>query len=368
MELQIYDRPNCNLFDLLGYKEIAQTKGLGYLLANSTEAMRAFLGLFFVSKIAGNYMKWRWKVDCEPCLKPGICSSGKPDIVLRFYDGYNLKKAIIIEAKNSAKRISNSGAITQVNTYKKMLVSLTTLNNNDITLITLTTYISVIGTDIKTITWQDIMLAFSNCDNKKTLAPFEKQLIRDYVKYILKIQNTMNYYDNEVLIIPASKTIRAVEDKDCSIYECPVKQGQFNSRANAHPLYLAFKAKGEFKTLFKVQAVVQLDINDMSAINSLDSLVENGIYKYPNLKDRIAVYKKYVPKVSGMKWVFLLDYDNAINLYYPVLVPSGARGIEYRTLKEIFNSKISENCGRIVMELSAKGAEGTNTRTSIINP
>ena len=45
MEFRIYNKMNCTLFDMIGHKEPDQTKGLGYILANSKEAMNIFLGL-----------------------------------------------------------------------------------------------------------------------------------------------------------------------------------------------------------------------------------------------------------------------------------------------------------------------------------
>jgi len=142
----------------------------------------------------------------------------------------------------------------------------------------------------------------------------------------------MNYYDNEVMIIPANITIDAITDPLCGIYECPFKsKGQFSSRANGHPLYIAFKADGEIKTLYKVKSVLSLDFSDKKAIDDYDKEVEKGT-----------------------------------QLYFPVRVPSGARGTEYRALKEIFNSPAKQDNGQIVLDLPPKNA-GKATITKMSN-
>ena len=46
-EFRLYNKLNCTIFDLIGDKEPDQTKGLGYLLYYSPEAMKLFLNLIF---------------------------------------------------------------------------------------------------------------------------------------------------------------------------------------------------------------------------------------------------------------------------------------------------------------------------------
>lgn len=165
----------------------------------------------------------------------------------------------------------------------------------------------------------------------------------------------MNYYDNEVLIVPANATIDAIIDPQCGIYECPVaKKGQYYARAKGCPLFIAYKSDGEIKTLYRIKEVIEADFGNLATIKPVA------------LKKRIDQYKKHNPGVSGLKWVFLIDYKHSIDLYYPVMIPSGARGNEYRILKEIFNSPVSVVNGRIVVMLPPKSV-GKNTSSQPVN-
>lgn len=166
----------------------------------------------------------------------------------------------------------------------------------------------------------------------------------------------MNFYNREVMIIPANKTISAIVNRKCGVYECPLaKKGQYNARANEQPLYIAFKADGEVKALYRIKEVLELDIDDSSAVNS------------SGYKNQIDNYKKIIPGVRGRKWIFIIDFKSSIDLYYPVLIPSGARGNEYRSLKEIFNSPAVEDNGRIVLKLPLKNGNSTKKSRSVKN-
>lgn len=369
MEFRIYNRPRCNLFDLIGYKERNQTKGLGFLLANSKVAMEAFLSLIFPKTTVQNYLKLDWVVDCEFSIGSTI-KSKKIDILVRFFKNGILEKTIIIEAKSLRGTINNKAALSQISAYKSLYASSAKLNPKDIILVTLTTYVSIQKASVQSLSWQDLINRFYACIgglNNPTKNQSDLLLIQDYLNYINKIQGIMNYYDKEVLVIPATKTIKALKDPQCGIYECPVKTGQFNTRAQSHPLYIAFKESGKIDTLYKLKEIVQIDITDQVAIDSLNEVVENGIRRYPEFKKKIDKYKTYNPGVKGNKWIFIIDFDNSIDLYYPVLIPSGARGNEYRSLKEIFNSPAVEDNGRIVLKLPLKNGNSTKKSRSVKN-
>lgn len=370
MEFRIYNRPRCNLFDLIGYKERDQTKGLGFLLANSKIAMEALLDLIFPKTTVRSYLKLDWEVDCEFGLG-STNKSKKIDILVRFFNKSVLEKSIIIEAKSMRGTINNKAAFSQISAYKSLYRSSYKLKSTDITLVTLTTYVSIQKCSIQSLSWQDLMNRFYACMDslkKTTKNHRDLLLIQDYLNYINKIQGIMNYYDNEVLVIPATKTIKALKDPQCGIYECPVGTGQFNNRALGHPLYIAFKDRGETNTLYKLKDVVQIDIADQTAIDSLDNIIENGVRRYPDFKNKINRYKKlYNTSVSGQKWIFIIDYENSIDLYYPVLIPSGARGHEYRSLKDVFNSPAVEDNGRIVLKLPLKNGNSTKKSRSAKN-
>ena len=89
-EYRLYGKPNCSLFDLVGNKEPDQTKGLGLLLSESTEAMKSFLHVLGKNFHAEN----ECIVDCELRQARGNNLSYRADIVIRFYDNFIKSKEI----------------------------------------------------------------------------------------------------------------------------------------------------------------------------------------------------------------------------------------------------------------------------------
>ena len=346
MEFRIYNEINCCLFDLIGNKEPDQTKGLGFLLAKSTIAMKQFLQLLKMGNILLS-PNIRYVVNCELPQKLGANKSFRADIIICFYDGFVPKKAIVVEAKTAKVPISNNHASVQVSRYRKQFVSLQSFK--EITLVTLTTVIdyNCIESGFKALTWQDLCDAFSNC-KKNGIKPNEIKLMHEYANYIIKLQGTMNYYDEEILSIPAGKTLDLV--KKYFIYECPTT-GKYKSRGEKHPLYVAFRASGQhgrITHLYKIQDVLSFDFNDNDAISAI---ISTG--KYPNIENRIEGYKNEVdPK--DQKYVFIIDNNNTIELPYPVEYDGsirGMRGITTLKLSEVFEKPKS---GEKVVKLKLK--------------
>lgn len=145
----------------------------------------------------------------------------------------------------------------------------------------------------------------------------------------------MNYYEEEVLIIPANKSGKLAEAPNCGIYECPANsKGQYRTRAETRSLYVAFRQKGKINHLYKIQDIVVLCLGDTSAIDSLDKS-----QKYPNIKKRLNYYINNFPNVdlTNPKYVFILDFDNTIKLPFTVTYHSlkGKVGHEFRKLNEL---------------------------------
>jgi len=145
----------------------------------------------------------------------------------------------------------------------------------------------------------------------------------------------MNYYEEEVLIIPANKSGKLAEDPNCGIYECPANsKGQYRTRAETRSLYVAFRQNGKINHLYKIQDIVALCLGDTSAIDSLDNT-----QKYPNIKKRLNYYIQNSPSVdlTNTKYVFILDLNNTIELPYTVTYHSlkGKAGHEFRKLNEL---------------------------------
>lgn len=364
MEFRLYNKLNCSVFDLIGKNEPDQTKGLGYLLSVSHKAMQLFLFMLFPNEKSEvlSMLKMRWIVDCEMRQKTQDRQSVRADIVIRFYKGYSPYKAIVIEAKSVKGYISNSHATTQVAIYRTLFTSLQQYRDEQVTLVTLTTALCLDSRcpHIKTITWQDLRNAFTECKRDRNTTLQEIQLIKDYAIFINQIQGSMNYYDEEVLTIPAGDTIKYVREPACAIYECPIR-GKYKSRGERHPLYVAFRERGRhgcITDLYKIQDILSFDLDDVDTIEVLDAMEQDGKPKYPNIKSRIEYYKINNPNYSKeMKWVFIIDTENSIHLPYRVEYEDsikGMAGIAYRKLNEIIRKPDRDDKGEYVVKLKMK--------------
>ena len=153
----------------------------------------------------------------------------------------------------------------------------------------------------------------------------------------------MNFYEEEIMTIPAGTTLSMVKDPECSMYECPVDGRQFKSRGEKQVLYFAFREgggqHGRMTALYKVQKILSLNINNVDA--NVGSDIEN----------RIAKYIETFPDVKGQKWVFLFDKDQTIKLPYPVEYGyQTPQGTDYRTLKEFLQEpKVNDKGERVVI-------------------
>lgn len=333
-------KSNCSLFDLIGHKEPDQTKSLGYVLAESSLAMKLFLQLLVDKKLVNKLTSQKWVVDCELTQPIQNKNSLRADIFIRYYDGYKPTKAIVVEAKSVSQSISNVNAINQVSSYKRRFLPLQAYNDQDIILVTLTTTVDLLrkNQQVKPITWQEIRTAFTKPEVLKASSK-ESSLIIDFINYINRLQNAMNYYDKEILSIPAGNTIETVQQ--CYIYECPIR-GKYKSRGEKHPLYVAFRhgrQHGRITYLYKIQDIIKLDLDDTSAIDAIDSMG-----KYPDFKKRIEYYKaKETTYTKELKWVFILDKANSIELPNPVEYDGSTKGLAgttYLTLAEVLEKPL----------------------------
>lgn len=343
MEYRLYNKLNCSFFDLIGDKEPDQTKGLGYLLAKSSVAMELLLKLIStLPKEIKELMKMRWVVDCELQQKQQNRQSLRADVVIRFYDKHSPYKAIVIEAKSASKiNLAIDSVFNQVEKYRNEFRVLNQFTKENIVLVTLTNITKYESNKrhVISITWQDIRKVFS--EYYQTHNTIDSTIIKDYITYINKIQGTMNFYDAEILSIPAGWSIDFVRDPECGIYECPVI-GKYKSRGEKHPLYVAFRERGNhgrITHLYKIQDIVSLDLDDNDAIDSLASTLQEGQPLYPQIKNKIEYYKTKHPTYGkGLKWVFIIDRENSIELPFPVEYDSSIRGLAthtYLTLNEV---------------------------------
>lgn len=311
-----------SLFDLIGQSEREQTKSFGYILARSVFAMRSFLELVY-KKIpksergneVHNLMKESCCVDCELMLQSDKGSNDRADIIIRFPDS---QYAIIVEAKSMKIKASSKAAVFQGQSYAnklkithKTVVALT--NNQE---------------SGNCVLWSEIIDMFDEIiqNNKNKNISLEK----DFLNYLLKIKGLMNYYDIEVLSIPAIRSMKGVEDY--GIYECPSEERYYKSRGEHKPLFIAFRGKGgSVKKLYKVERLLNIPIAG-GDYESLKGSIDNEII------DKIENYKKLF-SISDDKprWVFILNNDRSIELPYEIKYKRNNTFVETnRSLKDYF--------------------------------
>lgn len=329
-EYRVYNHPNCSCFDLIGTSEPEQTMAFGYLLAKSDIALKTFLGLLFPKGQVRRLMDCKCVVDCEmintlPNQKPQ-----RADIVLRFSKNYSPVHVVIIEAKSACVHINNHGATSQVNVYQTM-PHLQGFPHKSI--VTLTTIVTGLDTNVMSIKWSDLISELMRVVNGVS---WEVELIRDYVEYILRIQNIMNFYDNEVMVIPAGKSAAMASDPACGIYECPVGGRQYNARAQSHPLFIALVGRaGRVDALYKVSEIIRLDIQDQQAIDTMRQSL-----KYTSVANRIDYYRQNAsfPLPAGERWIFVLDHSKSVTLPYTVFVRKMTRNHHFKNLADFIQT------------------------------
>ena len=128
----------------------------------------------------------------------------------------------------------------------------------------------------------------------------------NYVNYLMKIQGNMNYYEDDILSIPAERTLPAILES--GIYECPTTGRRYAHQRKT--LYIAFKAiGGVMNTLYKLKDIIEgVDLNDSSQINVLENM--DG---FAGISQRILEYKNcrgYNPNDHTPKRLFILDMEN----------------------------------------------------------
>lgn len=312
--LRLYNRGNnlpsgmavdCSCFDLIGQKEVNQTMSLGYVLSRSDEALRKFLELVCPSQNINRIMGFYCVIDCE-------CNVGKPrsqrvDISLSFYDNNNNPfLAILVEAKSICYMDNYQGAINQVLAYSNSSQFQVFPHVQPVT-ITAARASSTNG--VVTITWSDLINQFIGLATPKQKC---YSLINEYLHYLMKLQNIMNFYSQEVLVIPAGNSAHLANNPQCALYECMVGKKHYDARARSRPLYVAFRDKGgKVKYLHKVKSINQLDFNNPHSIAVL-----NGKYPSLNIQSRVNYYKQNSSfnLNNGLRWVFILDLSERITL------------------------------------------------------
>lgn len=311
MEYNLYNKINCSIFDLMGKDngvkhnehEPNQTKGLGYLLAKSAIAMKAFCSLVGETIVKGD----RWTVDCEMMSKTSPKVLQRIDILIRITNKKGLTRSLLIEAKSFNSKTPATNAINQASHYASAfgvtidkIVSLTFDYDYSIVPLVKTSI------PIVMIRWRDVLNALLKTQS-------QEPLLIDYINYLIKNNHVMNYYDDEVLTIPARGTYDAVNKS--SLYVCPSSFSFIKKK----PLYVAFRGyKGKTTELYKVEEKFILDPYDSLSITKITK-------QYLDFSKRMDDYLSMI-KHTKLKpthsphCVFYLDKNSMIKLPTPVYI------------------------------------------------
>lgn len=294
------------IFDLIGTDEPCQTKSLGYVLARSKKAMESFLKCVYGkrNRMFAKLMSDKYTIDCELLLSKADGNRLRADIVINFPQN---KTVIIVEAKTVKDKCNVKAAIKQGLDYAELMLENNLIDeetNKNKIVVGLTNDDEYCSSG-KVIKWSDIINSFDNIND---------YLVTDYKNYLLKNSRYMNYYNVEVLSIPAGDSIDGVNN--VGIYECPAKGRQFESRGKHRPLYMAFRGKGGLvRNLYKVVELKKMPIEGTGYEKIKDSIDTK-------IKDKIDIYKKIVKHNENddeEKWVFVLDIEKPIKLPNPVV-------------------------------------------------
>lgn len=313
-EFRRYDKINCNEFDLIsGKTEPKQTMALGFLLSKSSNALHAFLKFIEVKEEFN-----RCVVDCETQRKAE--NNDRIDILLRLYQNEQPVKAIIVEAKSISAKTQNIAASTQVEKYTDF-AQLRSFKDNYQT-VTLTYKAKEISKRCISITWDELInVLYKVSTNDK--------LISNFISYILNIKGNMKFYEEEVVTIPAGGTIEAITMS--GIYEC--EKNKSNDNKCKRSLYFAFRGgNGDIRKLYKLKDLVQLDIDDESAISTVEKSIRD-------FRKRLEIYKSKCSYTHNrIKYVYILDLDHTIELPFIVRPLENNSGPAYYQLSEIMGA------------------------------
>lgn len=325
MELRLYNKCKCSVFDLIGKLEPHQTKSLGLLLSRSEKTLSVFLNLISLPKL--NYSSY--VVDCEL-----LVGNSRYDILIRFYNNYVPIHAILIEAKGITVNGVSKKAVAQISNYASNPYLLYGFNN--ITYVTITKNLGNVNAKVKAVTWNQLI------NGLHAIKPSET-IVKDYINYLTSMNGGMNYYEEEILSIPAGSTFAAI--KGTGIYVCPN-----GYRDNKKTLYIAFREGkgGVVDRLYKLNEMFEnVDLNDQSQIAILNNIC-------PGIGVRIANYMKILQLQGlscshGVCRLYVLDIDNSIQLPNKVVPLRNNTNRAYYSLKE-FVQPINSNKGTVVVQ------------------
>lgn len=323
-----------SLFDLIsGDKETKQTKGLAYVLAKNQYFLDKLIK-YITKKTAPELGSKIKKASAIIVEAERVLTDGKrADVLIRIKVEDKPFVAILIEAKsisvNHNVRDTESQIINYLKNEKEKI-----LKGYQCIGVLLTKYIKLSSNkNILTISWNQII---NLCLEDKKI--FNRDMIlKQYILFLMNGEKSMKFYEEEILSIPAGKTIDLI--KKYHIYVCP----NSNDYSYKDALFMAFRASGggRMEKLYKVDETIILNLSDtLQELENfdLDATIIKRIHGY--VDEHLAIHEKDERiKVDEMR-VYILSQHETIELpLNPRPEKSNAKHTYY-TLKEMLTMEV----------------------------
>lgn len=329
-----------SLFDLIdGDRETKQTKGLAYLFNLSSEFLIEFLSIDIIQEVIKNKLSKNEFLQFLTCdflkVDAEMISEGEEkirrDITLTFFHKSKKVLVLIIEAKNIRLDIKNN-LEEQLERYvdpkyfphdehvPKIAVALTKYKQSFRT----ESFLSLTWVEMIQVLHQTLQL---NLDSTKSI------VLTDYYKFITGVDKGMNYYEKEILSVPAGKTFEEISKYH--IHACP-DIPSYNYR---DPIFITFRQKsgGVMNKLYKIEDILILAPENLSVLKD----ISESDFSY---KDRLLAYIEERKNGHGFKRndtyrFYILSESDHISLSHNPRPEKNNAGGWYYTLSEMLSGR-----------------------------
>lgn len=311
------------VFDLInGDLETKQTKGLAFIF-------KMYPNLFFefvrILDVSGKYKKLKLDATALDVSAERFTRSGKRiDILVKVDIADKPCLAMIIEAKSVRL------GVNAVSVFKQALGYLEPSELPDLVgyvkiPVVLTKYKTVAGNGVFSVSWNDLIELIERSADRKS-----GNIADQFYKFIVGVDREMNYYEREVLSIPAGISIDMVEKY--FIYECPDLPA-YNYKK---PIFMTFRRSGggEMNKLYKVADIVVLNPSvESDLLRLFDSDLDDSVKK--RLSDFIGAMR--YDALDHDKKFYILSESDVIDLPNKPRPPRNNAKFTYYRLADILS-------------------------------
>ena len=318
------------IFDAFsGRHEVRLTKALAFMIHANTKLLKAILKLPQIHaglKEQGVRISFGKTTSVDVGAEKTSTSGKRADIVIKINKHGKPIAAILIEAKGVDTTVNAAAIQAQIIDYITPEVFPDLCHYSDkIVPVVLTKHEDLLS-DIPCITWTEIIDCVSRIMKKNN-----DLLLTQFYKFITGIGDNMEYFEEEVLSIPAGGSIDLIEKY--GVYECPASY-----RKHKKPLFVTFRDRdgGRMKKLWRVDKILEFNPSKKSDCNLLE---------HSNLKDetktRVINYlAEQRFESSEDSRIYVLSMEETIDLQHKPKPKRNNSNIAYYTLSEIISKEI----------------------------